>query len=667
MWTALRGVAEGMEIRWDMQPLQLCATKRNEYTPSLIGYCGDAPVRETRSGILGPIETIEKDEVVLCTHTSGDALGLVEAMLESWRGAASVAVVVENLEAELPSLQAWGRRLAAKGLTKIVVSALGPSSFALSDYDGIYPASVLRQVAVDAAVADLVLMADPGFVPSSGLRHSVSSSEPLGAALRAVLAASPSAFLVTSFLTFGGGGAGDGDGGSGSSSGSSEQANMSVLDMRRLVDAGDAVPFDAHVCPSCRPYAWQWMLLAEPGSLQFRAVETNDLFHPFWLLPRALLPRLPLHFHGLVNPATSTRRLGWSGMPVGLKAMGDRLQADGVQLLLLPEAFLVRTEALPMPTGHWEDMATGLHYNHWSYFFDLLYHRFVSSLPAAPGDAGSSGESAAVRIPRSFLVGHQLVEVLPSRTMSLVTLQVGRDPSLELIVMASTILGSVGLKLLLRSVPWTVHAVCLGTKRYWACALEELPPILRSFQRDKPVAIVDAYDVVFFPCSRSIVDEYRAYGRDIVWAADTTCFPNHKACHKFPNLNGGCYMGSPRALADTLEWMREQGAAIGTDDQENKWHAYNHFSDTIVLDHRQRIFTCFFGSKREGFRIENCTVVSDYTGEEVCFAHANGGTKWEILEPLLQELEDKGCWKSKAIRQSVRHYAGMATPAMIWW
>lgn len=349
--------------------------------------------------------------------------------------------------------------------------------------------------------------------------------------------------------------------------------------------------------------------------------------------------------------------------------------------MLLPGAFFTRQENTPMPSHHWEYMPTGLTHHNWEYFFDILFQRFVLSLPPQPK------QFARLTFAESLLTSDKMIEVTPSRSMSLLTLQVGQDTSLAIVVMASVIIGSEGLDLLLSSVPWTVYGVCLGAKRYWACAMKELPVILRMFPPGALIAIVDAYDVMLLPCGRSIVDEYRAYDADIVWGADSTCFPNAKACKAchlryspgspgleacqtsgFPHLNGGVYMGKPHALADVLEWMREQGAAIGTDDQENKWHAYNHFPDRIVLDHRQRIFTCLFGGFREQFHVENCTVVSNHTGEPACMVHANGGTKWEILMPLVQELEAQGCrQKPKRERQSSWHYSGLRTPKMIWW
>merc|ERR1712007_287759 len=139
------------------------------------------------------------------------------------------------------------------------------------------------------------------------------------------------------------------------------------------------------------------------------------------------------------------------------------------------------------------------------------------------------------------------------------------------------------------------------------------------------------------------------------------------ACEAFPNLNGGCYMGRAGALADALEWMHKHRDVIGRDDQENKWHYYNnHFPERVVLDHRQRIFTCFFGCARDRFHVtDRCQVVDSYTNEQVCFAHANGGTKWEMLAPLLRELERRGC-REPSLPRKVNDYAGMGGSRFIW-
>lgn len=682
-------------IDWAPRPVVLCTEKGKDLQAlTLIGDCGGYPLKRRRRvwlGVAGPSQPILADDIVLCTHTSLGDLKLVEPMIASWQGPISVAVLSlggpeEDAEAAkaaaMPELRTWLRHVeGALGARRVVASLVGPVSLARTQYDHLYPANLLRQVAMDAASpADLVLLTDPGFVPSAGFHDFVRNpSSPLSQAVKLVLASAPTALLIASFITLGN-----------SSQRATDVEDAGNLDeypgldldaLGKLVDTGDAVSFDGQICPTCRSYAWQWLLLGGSASLRFREVDSGDLHHPAWLVQRSVLPQLPDFLHGLVHPGSGKAKMGWRGLPTGLKASSEFLRTRGVQMLLLPQVFLHRREAAPLPWPHWEEIDDWfpLHY-----FFDLTLRHILARLPKMTNATRHAGSITWRSI---MLPGGQIAEVVPKHSASIWTLQHGLDRSLQLLLMASTILGSEGLKLLLSSVPqWTVHAVAVGVKGYWSWTLRELPSLIRNFfKSDDLVAMVDAYDVVLFPCSRSVAAEYASYGTDIVWAAEKSCFPNRTACKSceerygasspnigaceaFPNLNGGCYMGKASALADALEWMHVEVSkgTIGRDDQENKMHFYNAHPHRVVLDHRQRIFTCFFGCVPERFRIENCSVISEYTGQEVCFAHANGGTTWEILEPLLRELERRGCRKPRTPRKASA-YAGMATPRMIWW
>eukprot|EP00929_Paragymnodinium_shiwhaense_P068882 TRINITY_DN34731_c0_g1_i1.p1 TRINITY_DN34731_c0_g1~~TRINITY_DN34731_c0_g1_i1.p1 ORF type:complete len:801 (-),score=117.43 TRINITY_DN34731_c0_g1_i1:112-2514(-) len=662
VWRQVRGAVMGEgDIDWSLQSVPLCASSVKDQKDTLAGYCGDPMPHRIKLSAAGPLEAIASDDVVLCTHTSLDKLELLTSMMRSWGGAVSIAVFGENNKKTRRVLQAWvddlgrlDRGLEAAPLRQVVVSQVGLNPIPRGDYDTLYPANLLRQVAIDASVGEWILLADPGFIPSLGFREAVTRNSSLRSAVDAVAASTRAAFLVASFALF-----------------ETYDGPMGFDDLHALVDNNSAAAFDGTVCPICRPYAWQWLLLMGRESLQFRDVATNDLHHPAFLVSRKNLPRLPGFLHGVVTSRSGQAKTGWAGLPTGLKVLSEQLRALGIKIFLLPQVFLHRKDDLEVPSHHWEDLPIWLPLH---YMFDLLMRKVLRTFP---------GISTNSSTPRTLFSGGSLVEVTPAASSPLFTLKQGTDASLQVLVMASTILGSEGLDILLASVPWTVHAVVVGIRDYWQAALREIPYVLRTFFAPETViAVVDAYDVMLLPCNRSIVDEYRAYNKSIVWAADTTCHPNREACrtcqeqypngseymdscNNFPYLNGGCHIGTAAAIADAYDWIRMQGGKIGRDDQENKWHLYNNNRDKIVLDHAQKIFTCFFGHREQHYKIEGCSVVSAVTGDEVCLAHANGGTKWEILKPLITELEKKGCRPSMKARSS-KPYAGMATPRLIW-
>merc|ERR1712166_1372277 len=107
-------------------------------------------------------------------------------------------------------------------------------------------------------------------------------------------------------------------------------------------------------------------------------------------------------------------------------------------------------------------------------------------------------------------------------------------------------------------------------------------------------------------------------------------------------------MGTADSLATALEWMNDNIEESGGDssghlegkDLENIYHYYNRFPEKVALDHRQRIWSCLFGTERSQFHIQDCRVSSDVIQDEVCIVHANGQTRFTVLAPVLTDLED---------------------------
>ena len=48
------------------------------------------------------------------------------------------------------------------------------------------------------------------------------------------------------------------------------------------------------------------------------------------------------------------------------------------------------------------------------------------------------------------------------------------------------------------------------------------------------VIIVDAHDVLFFPCGRDVVAEYHSAGVDILFGADYNAFPDEAVAAYYP-------------------------------------------------------------------------------------------------------------------------------------
>ena len=112
--------------------------------------------------------------------------------------------------------------------------------------------------------------------------------------------------------------------------------DATVEDLRGKISSGDAAAFDALVCPLCRPYAWQSLLLNSDGPpRRYHRVAYDDLHHPFWLAPRDVL-RFDVQFKGMVSVRSgAAASRGWVGLPRGLRASADRFEAAGFSILLV--------------------------------------------------------------------------------------------------------------------------------------------------------------------------------------------------------------------------------------------------------------------------------------------------------------------------------------------
>lgn len=630
-----RSAVSRLRSRLDTRSLPICTAIGDEREP-LVGMCG--PELGHRVDMKAYTHgDVDSDSVVLCTHAPIESLGSLQRQLMSWGGPVSVAVLVRTPE-QRSLLRTWGRRWRVNGLRSLHMSAVYSNLKAISAYDTAYPANLMRQVAVQSSPGEIVLVAEPTFVPSFGFRSDLAAVSDLGAAVRSLVMTN----VVLLIMTF-------------KMHGAAGNGTFRIDDLQKYIEAGTAGPLDWLLCSLCRPYAWQWLLIDGARSpFRFRHAGIGDINHPMWLARRGTLHFEPC-FHGVVGAGPERGSAGgWSGMPRGLRASADHFHAQGLSVLVMPRHFLWQAaDETPVtePGVAMRGRSKGLQ-------LDLLYSRYLASLPSRRGRSMSWPAAVASRV----LLGSSrsiVAEVVPERVPmdALITLRAHGHPEAQLVVIATKVLGSPELDRLVESVPWPVHAVSVGARAFWATAVAEMPTALTAFNEEQVVVIVDAYDVVLFPCQRSVVQEYHLLGSEIAIAAEKICWPDPTLCTPcevryadfeqiaacqsgFPNLNSGGYIGTARALTTAFEWMLSEGLDKA-DDQLAWWKYYRAFPERVAIDHRQRIWTTLLRSERSRFAVTvgpPCgAVMSNYSGDQMCFAHGNGRSLQDVLEPLFEQ------------------------------
>jgi hypothetical protein len=140
----------------------------------------------TAAAFLKALEDAGSQQVTLVTQSSLDRLPRLAAQVVAYGNApVSVALFVPSLVADesgesggdavdgearmLDSIRQFHAQLAAKGVRKMTISLLFGNSPCEREYDNMYPINNLRNLALDAATTEMVLLVDVDFVPSPQL------------------------------------------------------------------------------------------------------------------------------------------------------------------------------------------------------------------------------------------------------------------------------------------------------------------------------------------------------------------------------------------------------------------------------------------------------------------------------------------------------------------
>lgn len=150
---------------------------------------------------------------------------------------------------------------------------------------------------------------------------------------------------------------------------------------------------------------------------------------------------------------------------------------------------------------------------------------------------------------------------------------------------------------------------------------------------DEIVVFVDGYDVVQ---RREDLDEFQKeflkFGADIVFSAETNCWPNKWMAHLFPRSptkyqwpNSGTFVGRARAIKQMLEFGPYR---INVDDQGYVHDFFLRNKDCrIVLDHHQVLFQTGTGVDW-----------SEIEATQAWFVHFNGKSHLTVDEESILEL-----------------------------
>lgn len=154
------------------------------------------------------------------------------------------------------------------------------------------------------------------------------------------------------------------------------------------------------------------------------------------------------------------------------------------------------------------------------------------------------------------------------------------------------------------------------------------------------VLFVDGYDVFINDELETIVERFKGFSCDVLFAAEKTCWPNNglasffKSETEYKYLNSGCYIGyAGTILALTSDYIRNS-----EDDQlflQKKFieYSFNH-KDRLKLDTENYVFQCLASASMDIDVKKNKQLINIATKCCPCILHGNGGeaSKKEFIE-----------------------------------
>ena len=147
------------------------------------------------------------------------------------------------------------------------------------------------------------------------------------------------------------------------------------------------------------------------------------------------------------------------------------------------------------------------------------------------------------------------------------------------------------------------------------------------------VCFVDGYDVTCFFDSTEVLEKFKAFGVDVLFSAETSCYPWSHVQQLYPAtgslyryLNSGGYMGYVAALQQVLS---RDMSACPCDQGYMTYYYLNHVHDKnatfkMDLDRGCVIFQSAYAIPWSHFLIKEGRLYNKVTNTQPCFLHYNG-------------------------------------------
>jgi GR25 family glycosyltransferase involved in LPS biosynthesis len=156
---------------------------------------------------------------------------------------------------------------------------------------------------------------------------------------------------------------------------------------------------------------------------------------------------------------------------------------------------------------------------------------------------------------------------------------------------------------------------------------------------DDVILFTDGYDSIFVDDLNTIVDRYLEFKKEIVFSAETTCYPPNSEYArafdeiydggKYRYLNSGGYIGTVKEIKRIL---KDFCLEYDEDDQEYLQRQFLSGKFSVALDYDQYIFHCANAAWNDREIRKNKQIRIKSTNTCTCIMHFNGPSKDDVRE-----------------------------------
>ena len=154
---------------------------------------------------------------------------------------------------------------------------------------------------------------------------------------------------------------------------------------------------------------------------------------------------------------------------------------------------------------------------------------------------------------------------------------------------------------------------------------------LNKLNESQLVLVTDSYDVIMASNTKEIIDKYKSFNKSIVFATESTCWPDKHIANKFPRINGkkNLYLNSGGFIGDVASIKKIVASVPGNSDDQ-RWYTQMFLSDKgkdiMALDYDCKIFQCLNDAETElEINYAKSRIYNKNTNTYPCQIHGNGG------------------------------------------